>query len=127
MKSMAVTLLLLALLLVGVIGNHLYINKVGSEMFRRLDALSAPGDAALAEEVREMTEYWKAQRDRLEITVNFLMVDRVGEQLSILSACVESGDIHGAQTARALLRDAVENILRMEYPSGSGRVGASTQ
>ncbi len=114
MKSFAVTLLLLVLLLLGVVANHLYINKVANEMFQQLDALPSMEDPDCLAKVGALVDYWQSQSATVEVSVNFLLVDRVNEQTALLLACASAGDLYGFASARALLRDAVEDILRFE-------------
>ena len=114
MKSFAVTLLLLVLLLLGVVANHLYINKVANEMFRQLDALPPMEDPDCLPKVSALVDYWQSQSTTVEVSVNFLLIDRVNEQTALLLACATAGDLYGFASARVLLRDAVEDVLRFE-------------
>jgi hypothetical protein len=48
------------------------------------------------------------------ISVGYPTVDCVSEQAAVLCASAEGGDEYGFQIALTLLRDAVEDIRRLE-------------
>lgn len=117
MKSFVITLLLLVAMLLGILANSLYINNVANRMLERLDALPDPKHASCVEKSKELLEYWNAQVKIVDLSVSYLIVDRVTEQASLLAACAEAGDLYGYLSALALLRDAVEDLGRLEVLS----------
>ncbi len=114
MKSFAVSLLLVILMLGVIVWNHIYINEVIDGLQAQLEALPAPTDAACADAARQLCEDWKAHMDIMELSVGFNIVDRVNEQAQALKACAECGDVFGYYTARALLQDAIEDVKRYD-------------
>lgn len=114
MKSFIITLLLLALMLGGILVNHLYINNVANRLSALLDELPLAGDAESARMAREILSYWEANADWVDLSVSFPLVDRVGEQLNVLIACAECGDYYGYRSTLAILKDAVKDIKRLE-------------
>lgn len=114
MKSFAVTLLLLVIMLLGIVTNALYINNVANEMLQMLDELPDPSHPSCGEKARALLEFWNAHLSPVELSVNYLIVDRVTEQARLLVSAAEEGDSYGYAAARTLLRDAVEDLERLE-------------
>ena len=114
MKSFAVTLLLLVIMLLGIVTNSLYINNVANEMLQMLDALPDPSHPSCGEKARALLEFWNLHLSPVELSVNYLIVDRVTEQARLLVSSAEKGDSYGYAAARTLLRDAVEDLERLE-------------
>ena len=113
MKSFIITLLLLAAMLAGIVTNALYINNVVTRMTERLDALPSPDHPDCAAQALALQEYWDKQVRFVDLSVNYSMVDRVSEQVALLSSCAQRGDLYGYYAATALLRDALEDL---EHP-----------
>ena len=117
MKAFLISLVLLVCLLGGVVGNYIYINEVFAQMSDALDAipdLDSPDCAAACE---AFLETWKKHTDTVGLSVCFNIVDRVSEQAETLRICAACGDRFGFETARALLRDALDDMRRLERVS----------
>ncbi len=114
MKSFVITLLLLLLMLGGILVNHLYINKVANSLLSGLDSMPQECNEESTSQARELLSYWEAHADRVDLSVSFPLVDRVGEQLNVLIACAECGDLYGYRSTLAILKDAVKDIKRLE-------------
>lgn len=114
MKSFVITLLLLATMLLGIVFNSLYINNVVTRMLEMLDALPDPDHPECAEQARALLEFWDAHLCPVELSVNYLIADRVTEQACLLVAAAEAGDVYGYAAARTLLQDAVRDLGRLE-------------
>ena len=114
MKGFVAALILAAVLLGGITGNYIYINRVADRMNERLEKLPDITNDACVTAVKELLEYWDAHADTVCLSVAFNTVDRVNEQATTLLACAECGDVYGYQTALALLRDAIGDMRRLE-------------
>ena len=114
MKSFVITLLLLGAMLLGILVNSLYINNVVDRMLQMLNQLPDQNHDACAEKAREVLEYWNTQLGIVDLSINYLIVDRVTEQALLLVSSAEDGDFYGYRAALALLRDAVEDLGRLE-------------
>lgn len=114
MKSFIVTLILLAAMLFGIIYNSLYINNVVTRMLEMLDQLPDPDHPECAEKARALLEYWNTHLALVELSVNYLIADRVTEQACLLLSAAEAGDLYGFHAALTLLRDAVSDLGHLE-------------
>ena len=114
MKGFVAALILAAVLLGGITGNYIYINRVADRMNERLEKLPDVTNDACVTAVKELLEYWGAHADTVCLSVAFNTVDRVNEQATTLLACAECGDVYGYQTALALLRDSIGDMRRLE-------------
>ena len=117
MKSFMISLGLLAVLLSGVLINHLYIKDVFAHMSAEIDALPDVGDADCPAAVQDLASYWDRQIDLVSLSVSYPIVDRICEHVATLLACAECNDLFGYRTALALLRDALGDMMRFEAPS----------
>lgn len=114
MKSFAISVLLLLLMLGGIALNYIYINEVADTMLEYLDTLPDVGDPACSESASAIAAYWEERVDIVGLSVGYTIVDRVSEQAATLAACAECGDLYGYRTALALLRDAIGDMRRLE-------------
>jgi hypothetical protein len=113
-KSFFLSLLLLALLICGVVWNYIYINDVFASMNTLLDALPEVNDPACPAACEVLSAEWKKHTDRVGLSVCFNVLDRVSEQVELLSVCASCGDRYGFEASRELLRDALDDIRRLE-------------
>ena len=114
MKSFAATVVLALLMGIGILANHFFIYRVSDEIKTAVEALPSPTDPACVKEVTDVESLWKKRSSLIHVSVNHIIVDRVGEQLSTLSACAACGDAGGFFTARAKVLDALDDMRRSE-------------
>ena len=114
MKTFAVSLVLLALVVGCVVANHIYINKVANELVARLDAVPSPDDDACVEQAQRLMEYWDRHKTLVGLSVAVPITDRLTEQATLLLSCAQAGDLYGFYSALTLLRDAIEDVARLE-------------
>ena len=117
MKGLILVLILVCLLLCGTLGNYIYINEVSDTLLRKVEALAPPDDAACASQLRELIDYWKGEVDTVCLSVSYTVADRISEHAETLAASVACGDRFGFYHSLSLLRDAIEDLRRMERPS----------
>ena len=114
MRSFIISILLAVLMTAGIIGNCLYINKVGDQTEIAIQQLPAPTDPNCASATAELQQQWKHYAKQVHISVNHTVVDRIEEHLATLAACASCGDVYGFYSARALLLDALKDMRRLE-------------
>lgn len=114
MRSFIISLILSVLMVGGVVLNCIYVNNVGNHIREDAEVLPHPTDPNCLSMASDLEERWKKDAQWIHISVNHTIVDRIGEQATTLVACAEIGDVYGFCTARALLLDAVEDMLRLE-------------
>lgn len=106
------------LLMVGLIlCNALYINRLSFDLTERLDALPAVGEAGCEDMAHELLCFWSSKTSLVGISVGYPAVDRISEQAAVLHAAAACGDVYGYRAAVALLRDAIEDLRRLERPT----------
>lgn len=79
-----------------------------------LDELPDMDDEDCLSAAMEIFSYWESHVDTVGLSVEFITVDRVSEQITTLLACAECGDLYGFRTSIALLRDAIGDMHRLE-------------
>ena len=114
MKAFVLSLILLAALILGVIWNYIYINDVFATFTAALDAIPDIGSDACVAACESLRNEWKKHTDTVGLSVCFPILDRVTEQTELLLVCASAGDRFGFESARALLRDALEDMRRLE-------------
>lgn len=117
MKAFIAASLLFSLLLLLILCNVLYINKVESDMNDLLAALpdwNSPDRLSAAVALRD---HWEHHRPFVGLSTRYSLTDRVSEHAATLVACAECGDLFGYQTALALLTDAIGDVSRTEQLS----------
>lgn len=114
MKHIVVILVLLVLLIVFVVLNAVYINKVANRMLDAVSALPPIADETAVSAAASLREDWLRATPFVDLTVSYLLSDRVCEQTALLVSCAEAGDVYGYASARAILSDALEDMRRTE-------------
>lgn len=114
MKTAIFSLLLLCAMLLCILCNALYINKVAFCMERDLSALPHKPSEEASEQVGAILSYWEAQTPYLSLSVGFPLLDRIGEQLRLLQSYARSGDSFGYAEALTVLLDCIQDLCRLE-------------
>ena len=114
MKQIIAVFVLLAVLTVLLVLNSIYINKVTIHMEKEVDALPPIDDPSCAEAAESLRRDWLRHTPLIDLTVNYLLSDRICEQTALLVSCAEAGDVYGYASARAILSDALEDMRRTE-------------
>ena len=114
MKQVIIVSIMLGILAVLLVLNSIYINKVTIHMEEEVDALPPIHDPSCVSAVESLREDWLRHTPFLDLTVNYLLSDRICEQTALLISCAEAGDVYGYASARAILSDALEDMRRTE-------------
>lgn len=114
MKSLFLSVSLFAVMLFGIVGNYFYINRVADHMNEQLDGLPDIENASCIDTASGICSYWEKQVDTVGLSVDYKTLDHVSEQCALLLSCASCKDVYGYQTAIALLRDAIEDMRRLE-------------
>jgi hypothetical protein len=115
MRSLTILLILTALLLSATISNCIYINDISDRLLSKIEALPSP-DAKEACKIKidDLIRFWEQNFDTVCLSVSYTVADRISEQAQTLLSCARIGDLYGFYQSLTLLRDAVEDMRRME-------------
>ncbi len=114
MKALIATVIIFALLLLGVVCNALYIQFVVERIEADLDALPAPDDPDFSPLASDIASFWRSNAPFLAFTVDFTLIDRLNENFSVLVSAADAGDISITRATVAKLRDAIGNLERVK-------------
>lgn len=114
MKGTILLLLLTICLIGGTVCNAIYINEVSERLLGGINELPSPDSADCLSKIRELSDFWKSKLDLVSLSVSFPIADRISEHTAVLFACASCGDRFGYFSALELLRDAVEDMRRLE-------------
>lgn len=116
MKSLAVAICLLIPALLLTAANAIYINKVVDTLLEQLDVLPEFGAPDCITRAEEVKSFWEDHVGWIRLTVGYPILDAVSEQAALLHSCAMWEDVYGYHAARTLLRDALEDLRRLEMP-----------
>lgn len=114
MKSLFILLFLLALLVSSTVGNCIYINEVSDQLLFQIDAIPHPDADDCCARISALIDFWEQNFDTVCLSVSYTVADRISEQAQTLLSCARIGDLYGFYQSLTLLRDAVEDMRRME-------------
>lgn len=114
MKVFAVSVVLLAVMLTGILINYRYINNVADEMNTMLDAVPSFESPECVPAIQSIVSYWESQVNYVGLSVSYNITDRLSEQALTLLAAAECQDPYGFHAAMTLLRDAITDMRRLE-------------
>jgi len=115
MKGCVIGGVVLAVVVVLVIVNALYVGRTVEELTSRLDALpKAPDGTATPLEIATLRELLESKEALLGLSVSYAVMDKVTEALRSLEAAAREGDVYQYGETLALLRDLIEDIGRLE-------------
>ena len=113
MKTFVCSLLLLALMIVGIVCNYRYVNKTADKLLELVDALpETSGDGLAASE--SISAFWKDKMDSVGFSVGYTVLDRISEQAVTLVSAAKNQSEFDYRLSKALLRDAVGDMRRLE-------------
>lgn len=120
MKSFIATLVLLGMMLGGILVNCIYINNVANDMLDAAEELRfLEGEESVLRAIA-LHEYWQKRVKLVDLSVNYLLIERVNQNLSLVVTCAKAQDHFGYLSALALLIDAIEDMRRLEELSLGG-------
>ncbi len=114
MRSFITTIVLLVLMFSAAGVNFIYVNHVADTMEKMTENLPSITEPSCVEKTTELCEEWEKNAPFVGLTVGFLTVDKLTEQTLTLLSCAESGDVYGYHTALAILKDAIDDMHRLE-------------
>ena len=114
MKSFLWSMFLFGLLLVVIVWNFIYVNRTAERLLDMIEALpSDPDDSALAP-AEELSDFWHTRINSIGFSVGYTVLDRISEQAATLVSTTKYHDFFDYQLAKELLRDAVQDMRRLE-------------
>lgn len=114
MRSLIATVVLMSLMLLATAVNFIYVNAVAKKLEEMVDKLPENVNEANIDEIQQLSVEWEKHAPFVGLTVGFLTIDKLTEQTLTLLACAESGDVFGYHTALAILKDAIDDMHRLE-------------
>ena len=114
MKNFLAAMALVSLTLILIACNFFYVNNTADTLLSLVDALpDAPDETSLAP-AEEIRDFWRGKINTIGFSVGYTVLDRISEQAVSLVTAAEYRNFFDYQNARALLRDAVEDMRRLE-------------
>lgn len=114
MKSFIATLILCSLMIVGVIANAIYVNRLSSELLLRIENLPSTPSADSEPLAQAFLDFWLSHAEWIKFSAGFQATDRITEYALTILAAIETNDSYGYRSAMALIADAVDDLARHE-------------
>ena len=114
MKGLCILLFLVALLIGATLGNCIYINEVSDRLLLQIDSIPHPSSEDCEAPIAALNEYWEERFSTVCLSVSYTVADRISEHARTLFSAARIGDLYGFYQSLTLLRDAVEDMRRME-------------
>lgn len=112
MKTFLFALVAQALLLGTIIANCFWVDHLTAHVERALLALPACEQAS--EDVARLCAYWEARETALGFSIPTNELECIKNQLTTLSVCVETANETDFAQVRALCREEIARIRRLE-------------
>ncbi len=114
MKSFYISIVILAIILATVTANFIFINNVSKNLTEHITRLLETPFEQREAEISELEQYWEKTREFVSMSVRYTEIDRVDDYVIMISASYKDGNIHDCNQALNLMRDAAEELARLE-------------
>ncbi len=114
MRSFAITLLLALVMILSVLNNSIYINRVVDEMVTVLAFEEPSASLQSPAKLEGLQIKWEKEKRRIQVSVTHLKIDTVSNLISSLLIYNEHGEWVEYKKTAALLRAALEEIRQLE-------------
>lgn len=114
MRSFIFTLLLFGVMLVGIVGNAIFIHRLSDDLLDLLDTLPAHAGERESTALDELEARWEHARTWVSLSVSYSDMNRISHDLASLRAFCEDGEDADYFAAREQLRLAIEDMRRFE-------------
>ncbi len=105
----------LAVVVLLVIVNAVFVGNTVEELTERVEALpDVPDPAVTPDEIASIRELLESKETLLGLSVSYAVMDKVTETLYGLEAAAQVGDVYQYGESLALLTDLTEDIGRLE-------------
>ncbi|MBQ8396773.1 MAG: DUF4363 family protein [Clostridia bacterium] len=114
MRSFVLSIILFAVMLAGIIGNAVFVNRLCDDMLADLDTLPAHVESGNTVAVNAMRIRWERAHCWLSLSVSYVEMNHVRDALAALHAHCENGTAPDYALAREQLQLAIEEVRRFE-------------
>lgn len=114
MKSFIATLIIFVLLLVIIVFNFFYINRVGDNMTEMVNALEFYDSTGCKAGLERLYGYWKDNEAKVSLSVSYIELNSVDDNMTKMISYFECDDRTEFECSRASLLNAIEEMRRLE-------------
>lgn len=114
MRFFYIALIILAVTLSIMIANCIYIKNVSNHLIDAVRSAERLNVHDAIDTVNKIYDYWESQRGKVSLSVSYIEIDRVDDYIVMLKTAADNKNEYEYQNALNLLRDAAEEIARLE-------------
>ena len=114
MKGFFITLILFSILVAGGILNFFFIHGICNEMNQMISEISDTPSKENEEKIIKVHEHWEKSEKKVSISVSYITIDEIGKLIDAIDVYNRLSDKEQLSYYIALLKNAVENVRRLE-------------
>ena len=114
MRALITSLALFGVLLIGIIINCIYVNRISEDLMLRAKEISTVHDESTISKLENLKKHFKKHESILLLSQSYLSVSKVDDCIDGAIAYAKLGDESGFQNTRAILISAIYDLSRLE-------------
>ena len=114
MRSLIIIIVAFFIMICLITLNYLHLNKIAEKMTDLTTSLDISDNKKCAESIDAIEEIWQKSEAIFSLSVSFRETDRLGETILSLKSAFESQNLAEFHKQRALLKDAIDGVARLE-------------
>lgn len=114
MRGFIITVCFFIILIICIILNFIYINRVHDDMHQMVSQLASAPCEENKEQIEKIQEYWESKISILSISVNFREIDNLSNAIDSLSAANNSNNQTQFAIYKELTQNAIDAMMRLE-------------
>lgn len=114
MRSLIIIIAAFLIMICLITLNYLHLNKTAEEMTELTLSLNIGDTEKCAATIAAIEEIWQKNEAIFSLSVSFKEIDRLGETILSLKSAFESQNRAEFRKQRALLKDAIDGVARLE-------------
>ncbi len=113
MKAWIASLVLLLALIVLIVVNANYVNRVSEHICTTADALSFE-DAQAKNVIEDLDQFWNRHRPYMALSIGYRDLDHLSEALISLRSAYDTQNASDFELYRRIISDAADELARLE-------------
>ena len=114
MKALIASLIIFGILLIGIIVNCVYVNRISEDLLLQINSIGGVEDAGALSKLENLKMHFEKHEGILLLSLSYLAVNKVDDSIDGAIAYAKYGDESGFQNAKAILINAINDLARLE-------------
>ena len=114
MKSFYIALAMLALLVLAIALNYLYINNVSNRLLEMTSTVCNSSIKDRGKHIDEIYSYWSEEKNKISMSVGYVTLDKIDDTISSLRVAYLSDEEYEFDHYLAILENSARELARLE-------------